>query len=160
RTSAGTVAGNQKVKARIDELIAQRESIERKAIETAAGELAIDRKWVLSKLVGDHARASNSRQYSAAIRALELIGKELGMFVERRDVTLKYANLSDDDLAAALAKYVSEDEPRGETEVSPTAHCGRAYVDRPAPSMESETIWTALASLAAFALCPAALDGF
>ena len=122
RTSAGTVAGNQKVKARIDELIAQRESIERKAIETAAGELAIDRKWVLSKLVGDHARASNSRQYSAAIRALELIGKELGMFIERRDVTLKYAELSDDALAAALARYVGEDEPRGETEISPTAH--------------------------------------
>jgi hypothetical protein len=36
----------------------------------------------------------------------------------------------------------------------------RGYIDRPAPSMESEAIWTALAALAAFALCPAALDGF
>jgi hypothetical protein len=56
-------------------------------------------------------RASNHRQFAASIRALELIGKELGMFVERRDVTLKYAHLSDEALDAELAKYLGGDEP-------------------------------------------------
>jgi hypothetical protein len=41
-------------------------------------------------------------QHGSAIRALELIGKEFGMFVERRESVNLYANLSDDELAASL----------------------------------------------------------
>lgn len=38
------------------------------------------------------------------------------------NMTLKYAELSDDALAAALARYVGGDEPDGEAELSRTAH--------------------------------------
>lgn len=40
-------------------------------------------------MIEDHDAARAKGQFGAAIRAAELLGKELGMFVERRELTVQ-----------------------------------------------------------------------
>ena len=53
---------------------------------TALSERAgMDAEWVLRELKGTYEEARSAGRYSAAIRALELSGKQLGMFSDRYD---------------------------------------------------------------------------
>jgi phage terminase small subunit len=56
-----------------------------KVQEQIAEKAAIDAQWVLDKLVENHNKVTRADKYEGAIanRSLELIGKHLGMFVER-----------------------------------------------------------------------------
>ena len=97
------------VRARVMEhaVTAQSEVVER---------LAIDKAWVLAQLVENVETAKQAvpvtidgvevgiyqQNLTAANKALELIGKELGMFVERREVRTGSLDLTDDELDAAL----------------------------------------------------------
>jgi hypothetical protein len=59
--------------------------------------VAVTKAWVIEKLVQNAQRTGTM----VTIKALELIGKELGMFVDRKDMTLRAARLEDvpqDDL--------------------------------------------------------------
>jgi len=84
---------------RIRELIEERVRQSEEATRIATERLAIDRAWVLGQLVDSVASAKVKvpvldrngiqvgeycRDLTAANKALELIGKELGMFVERK----------------------------------------------------------------------------
>ena len=51
-----------------------------------AKEAIIDRQWVLDELVKVHKSAFADHQYNASNQSLKLVGQELGMFVERRDI--------------------------------------------------------------------------
>ncbi len=68
-----------------------------------------NRQWVLEKLKMIFEDAYEDREYSPSIRALELIGKELSMFADRVDTTLRWdgdpAKL-DDRAAARLTEYL------------------------------------------------------
>lgn len=83
---------------RIDEL---RKSVEEPSRERAIEKAAVDKAWVLSELVEivSMAKAADpvldnegnptgeyKQNLAAANRALELVGKELGMFIERKEV--------------------------------------------------------------------------
>jgi hypothetical protein len=85
---------NSKVAVRVAELQA-------KAADTASRKLAISKEWVLGQLVENVAMAKQAepvfdsegnptgeykQNLAAANKALELIGKELGMFVDRKEV--------------------------------------------------------------------------
>lgn len=94
---------------------------ERRGTETASA--AVDRTWVLRCLVlnveralqlvptRERASAGASMAYNGAVanRALELIGKELGMFVDRREVRAgPLADKSDDELNALIRRLLEE----------------------------------------------------
>lgn len=64
---------NDEIAARVAELKAM-----------AAERVVVDREWVLAKLV-ENAANHQAENPAASNRALELIGKELGMFVERSE---------------------------------------------------------------------------
>lgn len=96
------------VAARIEELRAQVE-------KAVVREIAISREWVLQQLVANaqDARAANDR--GAANRALELIGKEMGMFIDRKmDVKNPLDALSTQQLLA-LTQMLDQitEKPRG-----------------------------------------------
>lgn len=95
--------------------------------------LAIDKAWVLGQLVenvemGKQAIAVTDKDgvetgeyeqnLTAANKALELIGKELGMFVERREIRTGNLDLTDEQLDAALiaarALVAAQDPRKGE----------------------------------------------
>lgn len=77
RGNAIRMKANERIMKRVDELT---QSIS----ETVIDQTAITRSWVLGKL---HSIATKQEEKApaAANRALELIGKELGMFVERSE---------------------------------------------------------------------------
>jgi len=119
-TSVGAGAHYEKkphVKQRINEL---RIEITERAVEKAS----VDRAWVLSRLmkVADRcmqAEPVTNRQgdetgeykfdSAGANRSLELLGKELGMFVERKQIQMNpYESLSDDDLARMAAELARQ----------------------------------------------------
>jgi len=58
-----------------------------KELQAAAEHVALSRADMIQMLIADHEAALANKQMSAAIRALELLGRELhGMFTERREV--------------------------------------------------------------------------
>jgi hypothetical protein len=96
RANACHLQQQANVSQRIAELLEQRRKRGEIASERAIAALAVDRKWVLSKLVQNAEQALVNNDRSAANRALELIGKEQGMFIERRETGQPgdFANLS------------------------------------------------------------------
>jgi hypothetical protein len=72
-------------------------------------------------MLADHEEARANGQMSAALRAAELLGRELhGMFTERREVTTRddLRELSDAELYEQLARQVeSMGEPKFATKI-------------------------------------------
>ena len=72
-TSGPRLLKTPAVSARVAEL-------QQSVVQSAVNRAAVDRDWVLLGLRGI---AENGASESARVRAFELVGKELGMFVER-----------------------------------------------------------------------------
>jgi phage terminase small subunit len=90
---------DERISHRISEILSERDRMHAGATEKAAERLSIDREWVLARLVENANRAMQAEpvkvggektgEYkydgSVANRALELLGKELGMFIDRKE---------------------------------------------------------------------------
>jgi phage terminase small subunit len=100
RGNAATLKQKQSISNRINEILAEREFIHAQATADAIKSTALTKEWVIETLMENVARAmqalevkrsdgtgTGEYQYqgSVANRALELLGKELGMFVERTE---------------------------------------------------------------------------
>jgi hypothetical protein len=81
--------GLREIDERIGEIRATQQLVQEKAVERAIDEAAITRTDVIRMLIEDHSLAREKGQIGAAIRAAELLGKQLGMFVERHELTLE-----------------------------------------------------------------------
>lgn len=73
RGNASRLKANESIQARVAELLGM-----------AAERVVVDREWVLAKLV-ENASNHQAENPAASNKALELIGKELGMFVDRSE---------------------------------------------------------------------------
>jgi len=108
--NASRLKGNEKVRRRLTELLDDRNKIAVKATEKAVERSAITKETILSKLWENAQRASQAipvtngdgekigiYKYDGAVvnRACELLGKELGMFIDRTDIRVhaKYENV-------------------------------------------------------------------
>lgn len=113
--NAATLKADQSILDRVSELISEHHEAHREATERAVERLSIDREWVLATLVENVNRAmqavevkdskgSGTGEYkydgSVANAALSLIGKELGMFVERTE-NVNIEHVVSDDLPTA-----------------------------------------------------------
>jgi hypothetical protein len=76
---ASTLLKKPEIKKRIDEL---RQRLKKKTFAS----VGVDRAWVLEKLKENAEQALESRDRAAANRALELLGREAGLFVERKQI--------------------------------------------------------------------------
>jgi phage terminase small subunit len=125
--AASRLLADVRVSTRIAEILGQREQIADKATQKAAEALSIDREWVMRGLMEDRALARSLEIPSASIRALELLGKELGMFIERRENGNPgdFDRLTTDELRTALAAELAQvDQNRSRLE--PAIHEGIA----------------------------------
>jgi phage terminase small subunit len=103
---------------RVAELLTERDNVHVKATERAVEALAIDKAWTMRELMEEGKRASKAGQSASAIRALELLGKEIGMFIDRKEVTNFYATLSDAELDATIARLDREIEAAADKSIN------------------------------------------
>jgi phage terminase small subunit len=98
RHNAATLARQQHISTRVSEILDKREVIHAQATADAIKSTALTKEWVIETLKENVAKAMQAAsvtdsegnpigefqyQGSVANRALELLGKELGMFIER-----------------------------------------------------------------------------
>ena len=94
--NANKLLKHANVSARVAELLEKRDEMARKATEKATERLSIDREWVMAELIEIAQAAKSSEDYAPANKALELLGKELGMFIERTEnVNTNYEVVAD-----------------------------------------------------------------
>ena len=115
RRNAQHLRQRDDISRRIEEILANREKVAAKVAERAIERAAITKADVIGMLVEDRQLARANTQASAAIRAAELIGKELGMFIDRREQGKPgdFADLPDEELDRRLVALMME---RGMTE--------------------------------------------
>ena len=109
RTAGSKIEKRQSVGARIEELRAQadrkRAVQAKRQSEDIIDALAVDKVWVLDRLRKVFGQAMDMGQLAAANRALELIGKELRMFVDRKSVTIdRFEHMDVKQLQAAITE--------------------------------------------------------
>lgn len=89
RSAASRLSANVNVQARVAELK-----------ERAAANVSLTREWVLEQLVDNAAKAKEAGDFGPSNQALNLLGKELGMFVERTE-NVNIEHVVSDDLPTA-----------------------------------------------------------
>lgn len=119
--SSARLLRNAQVCSRIAHLRAIKEQAHAKAVTAAAENAGVSKEWVLAQLVENVQMAKQAvpvldrdgcptgeyeQNLPAANKALELIGKEIGMFIERKEVGKPgdFADLTDDELDRQIAE--------------------------------------------------------
>ena len=74
----------------------------------------------MAGLIEDRLAARAVGQLASSIRALELLGKELGMFIHRKDITTRVEQMTDAELEATIERLLAEVAEREGSE--PTEH--------------------------------------
>ena len=87
--NASRLTRNDKVRARVAELQAR-------AVEN----VLLSREWVLEQLVDNATKAKQAGDFGPSNQALNLLGKELGMFIERTE-NVNIEHVVSDDLPTA-----------------------------------------------------------
>jgi hypothetical protein len=85
-------------------------NVTKPAVEKAVEKLAISRAWVLLELRENAERAKKRGQGAVVNRALELIGKEIGIFVDQPQKKIGLDDLSLETLEALLAELEADSE--------------------------------------------------
>lgn len=128
RATASKLRQNVNISQRVAELLAEREQIHAQGTAKAIERVGLTKEWVITRLKENAERAlqaipvtdsegapTGEYQYqgNVANRALELLGKELGMFIERKEVGQPgdFDRMSDDELRAELAELVEGATP-------------------------------------------------
>ncbi len=100
RKRASDLRTKPEIRARIEELT---DRITNNAVKRASAKLAIDKEMVLRMLMENVARGEKVKGGSSVVnRALELIGKHLGMFDEQGKKPFNVDDLTADDIRKLL----------------------------------------------------------
>lgn len=75
RGNATTLKAKQSIQARVAELT-----------HRAEANVVVTREWVLEQLIDNARLAKAAGDFGPANKAVELLGKEIGMFIERKEV--------------------------------------------------------------------------
>jgi hypothetical protein len=105
--NASRLKGRPEVKARILEL-------ERWATEKAAKKISLSKADILQNIISDRELALKLKQVGAALRADELLGKAIGMFVDRTEIARpgEFEGLTDpEDIKRAIIALIEARTP-------------------------------------------------
>lgn len=108
--SATRLAKRVKIVNRVNEILVRKDNTMLREEVQAANSAAVNKGWVMQRMVRE---AETGEYASERIRALELLGKELGMFINRSvsvDISADFANLDNAEaILAAVAKELGDD---------------------------------------------------
>ena len=112
RGHASTLRKNPKLLKRVDEILETRGQIQGRGALAAIERVDLTKTTVIDMLIEDRELARKNGQSSAAIRATELIGIELGMFVKQTDnrhrVEKRFTDLSPEEQEREWNEVVSK----------------------------------------------------
>lgn len=145
--NASRLLAQTSVQNRVNELLEERELVHSQATAKAIEKVSLTKEWILAKLVENAERAMQAKavldeeggsigeyqyQGSVANRALELLGKELGMFVDRKEIGKpgEFEEMSADELRTSIARDL---EAIGREDLA-TAFIGRGGETRGKPN--------------------------
>lgn len=117
------------IRQRVDEIMRAREIVNQKSLALAADKAAVSKTWVLNMLKENVERAMTLKpvvdkdgnptgeyQYNGFVanKALELLGREIGIFVERHELTLaqRLTEMPGDQRAAEMFDLVERAKER------------------------------------------------
>jgi phage terminase small subunit len=121
---------------RIDEILDQKQRAADKAVENAAEKAGVDAFWVMRRLRTNSVLAARRGDTAASNRAAELIGKHIGMFIEKKQIEISYIDDADEYLAKILevvGQPVIEHEPLEDAEARRAAAYQAANERHPLP---------------------------
>lgn len=127
RGNAARLANTEHIRDRTLALMAATRHQHAKTTEQAARILKLNKQWVLDRLMRNAEEClENNSTRGAANRALELLGKELGLFVDRSEIkhtSDDLASMTDAELLAELKREAAELESMnsGSTDVTSAA---------------------------------------
>ena len=102
RGNASRLRLHEAIKARIAELMGFKTAAVEAATLTAAEKAGLDAFWVLRSLRRNATLAARAGDRAASNRAVELIGKHLGMFINKNQMEISYLDDSDEYLAKLM----------------------------------------------------------
>jgi phage terminase small subunit len=112
RGHASTLRKDPKLLKRVDEILESRGQIQARGALAAIERACLTKSTVIDMLIADRELARKNGQSSAAIRATELIGIELGMFVKRTDnkhtVERRFSELSEEEQERVAGELLRE----------------------------------------------------
>lgn len=125
RKNASKLRQQPHILPRVAEILAEREQIHAQSTAMAIESQALTKEWIIARLKENAERALQATpardadgnpigdykyEGSVANRALELLGKELGMFIDRHEVGKPgaFENLTDVELEREIAQRLSE----------------------------------------------------
>jgi hypothetical protein len=126
RSNACRLRLRERISARIDELLAQKSAAASLAELTAAEKAGVDQFWVLRNLRRNAVMAMRHGDRAAAARSIELIGKHLGMFIDRKQIEVAYFDDADEYLAKIM-ELVNANAIDAEPEPLRLANDGHKY---------------------------------
>jgi phage terminase small subunit len=110
RGHASTLRKNPKLLKRVDEILGTRGQIQGRGALAAMERARLSNTAIMDMLLADRELARQNGQSSAAIRATELLGKELGMFVDRSHnrhlVEQRFSQLPEEQQEAVAAEML------------------------------------------------------
>jgi hypothetical protein len=91
------------IRQRVAEIVDRKQRAADRAIANAAERVGVDEEWVLRNLRLNALMAMRHGDRSAAARSLELIGRHLSMFSDRKQIEVAYVDDADEYLAKIMA---------------------------------------------------------
>ena len=130
RGNATKLKQQESIGKRLAEILAQRETIRGMGVAKAIEQTAATEEWIINKLIQNVERASTAEpvldskgkptgeyRYDGAVvnRSLELLGKQRGMFIDRKEVGRPgdFKDLNDDQLRDLVNREAAELGVRG-----------------------------------------------
>jgi hypothetical protein len=126
----------KRIAARIDELVAARSAAVEVAALSAAEKAGVDAYWVMRTLRRNAVMAARAGDRAASNRAAELIGKHIGMFVDKKSIEISYIDDADEYLAKILEIVngkVIDAEPLALPAAEGGSECGSAETEQQDP---------------------------
>lgn len=86
RKAAWPLSRRLDITGRVEELLSQRAQIETEATQQAVQATGLTKAWVIQQAKDVYVEACKDRQHQPALKALELLGREVGAFIERKEI--------------------------------------------------------------------------
>ena len=132
RSGASQLKQNINISKRVAEILVEREFIHSQATADAVKSVGLTKGWVIETLMENVAKAMQAKamtnedgeaigefqyQGSVANKALELLGKEVGMFIDRKEVGRpgEFESMNADQLREYIDREAAELSARGQT---------------------------------------------